>query len=45
MTTISSEIKHSRVGNSSLYRGSIGSGYIEGELSGLLGKKVPYTRM
>ncbi len=45
MTTVSSEIRHSRVADSSLYKGGISGRYIEGGLSRSLGRKGPCARM
>ncbi len=45
MTTVFGKTRHSRVASSSLYRGGISDGYIEGGLSRLLGRKGPCTRI
>ncbi len=45
VTTISSENKPTKVADSSLYRGSISSRYIEGGLSRSLGRKGSCTKV
>ncbi len=45
MTAVSDKTKHSRAVGSSSYRGGIGGRYIEGGLSGSLGRKGPCAKI